>query len=261
MKRERGIPFLLFVVCLVAAVPFSWGAGGLKGFDLARPGHPKVTLCHHPREDPANVHTIEVSPTAVPAHLAHGDSLGACPEACVVPSAVPKTGQTTCWGPGEEPYSSIEIDCAGTGQDGEYQRGVSVDARFTDNGDGTVKDNLTGLIWLKDASCLSYQVWYDALTVSNTLSAGNCGLTDGSAAGSWRLPNVRELQSLIDFGQFGPALPVGHPFSGVQFSDYWSSTANAYNPSDAWYVNLGLGSVNVSNKADAFSVWPVRGGP
>jgi len=266
MKSERRIPILLFVVCLVAAGPVAWGAGGLANLDSAKPARliggvstdvsTRVTLCHVPPGNPANAHTIVVGQAAVPAHLAHGDSLGACPQACGVPAAVPKTGQTACWG-----VDGSGVECAGTGQDGEYQRGVSVDARFTDNGDGTVKDNLTGLIWLKDASCLSYQVWYDALTVSNTLSAGNCGLTDGSAAGSWRLPNVRELQSLIDFGQFGPALPVGHPFSGVQFSDYWSSTANAYNPSDAWYVNLGLGSVNVSNKADAFSVWPVRGGP
>ena len=141
MRRERRIPFLLFVVCLVAAMPVSWGEGGLKGFDLARPGHPKVTLCHHPPGDPTNVQTIEVSPAAVRAHLAHGDSLGACPQACGVPAAVPKTGQTGCWD-----INGYAIDCAGTGQDGEYQKGVSVSPRFTDNAEGTVKDNLTGLI-------------------------------------------------------------------------------------------------------------------
>ena len=90
------------------------------------------------------------------------------------------------------------IDCAGTGQDGEYQAGVSVDPRFTDNGDGTVTDNLTGLIWLKDADCFGSRNWTNALSDANTLADGSCGLTDGSVAGDWRLPNVRELQSLID---------------------------------------------------------------
>ena len=63
--------------------------------------------------------------------------------------------------------------------------------RFQDKGNGAVEDKLTGLIWLKDA---------------NTLASGSCGLTDGSVAGAWRLSNVKELESLIDFGFIGPAL-------------------------------------------------------
>ena len=62
-----------------------------------------------------------------------------CP---AIPAPIPKTGQTQCRGL----QLGNLIDCAGTGQDGEYQAGVSVDPRFTDNGDGTVTDNLTGLI-------------------------------------------------------------------------------------------------------------------
>ena len=115
--------------------------------------------------------------------------------------------------------------------------------RFTDNADGTVKDNLTGLIWLKDAGCLGYQTWTEALSNSNTLASGACGLTDGSVAGAWRLPNFKELQSLIDFGQYVPALPVGHPFSGVQSDTYWSSTTGAYLPDLAWIVSLYDGEV------------------
>jgi hypothetical protein len=62
---------------------------------------------------------------------------------------VPKTGQTTCWDEHGEP-----INCEGTGQDGELQKGVPwPDPRFTDNADGTVTDNLTGLIWLRNADC------------------------------------------------------------------------------------------------------------
>jgi hypothetical protein len=66
--------------------------------------------------------------------------------------------------------------------------------------------------------------------------------TDGSVAGDWRLPNVKELESLIDFGWHSPALPVGHPFSVVQ-SYYWSSTTDISRPDNAWSVNLDDGFV------------------
>ena len=264
MKRGRSVLFVLFVVCLVAAMPFAWGAGGFAKSNLAKQNRlsggvsddvsTKVTLCRIPPGNPANAQTIVVSQAAVAAHLAHGDSLGACPQACGVPSAVPKTGQTTCWD-----INGYAIDCAGTGQDGDYQKGVSVDQRFTDNGDGTVTDNLTGLIWLKNADCFGYQTWNEAVTVSNTLASGACGLTDGSVAGDWRLPNRKELESLLDLGQFDPALPLGHPFSGVRLSFYWSSTAYAY-PNFAWDVNMVDGYVIFDDKNGILFVWPVRGG-
>ena len=73
------------------------------------------------------------------------------------------------------------------------------DPRFTDNGDGTVTDNLTGLIWLKYANCFGETNWHDALDASNNLTNGQCGLSDGSNLGDWRLPNEGELGSLIDY--------------------------------------------------------------
>jgi hypothetical protein len=112
---------------------------------------------------------------------------------------VPKTGQTMSVAPGD---------------DGDLQKGVSLpDPRFTDNGNGTITDNFTGLIWLKNANCFGSQIWANALTSANNLANGQCSLTDGSVAGDWRLPNVRELESLVDFGQFNPSLPLGHPFT------------------------------------------------
>jgi hypothetical protein len=173
---------------------------------------------------------------------------------------VAQTGQTNCWN-----ASGTMIACAGTGQDGAFQRGFSASPRFTDNADGTVKDNLTGLIWLKNANCFGLQTWTNALSAANTLASGACSLTDGSAAGDWRLPNIRELQSLIDYAYVSPALPGGHPFSGVQAVQggyYWSSTTAAFNPSGAWMVSLTVGDVGVDpgGKAGNFSMWPVRGG-
>ena len=64
-------------------------------------------------------------------------------------------------------------------------------------------------------NCFGAKIWADALNDCNTLADGMCGLTDGSLAGDWRLPNVRELHSLVDFGEVHPPLPSGHPFTGV----------------------------------------------
>jgi Protein of unknown function (DUF1566) len=172
------------------------------------------------------------------------------------------TGQTQCFDTIGNP-----IDCssaAGTGQDGDIQAGVPFPTpRFSDKGDGTVKDNLTNLIWLKNVNYSGTFLpvpWFQALMTANTLAAGFCGLTDRSVAGDWRLPNVKELQSLIDFGHFVPALPAGRPFSGVQSAFYWSSTTVAGGPDGAWVVSLGDGATLAVAKDGGGRAWPVRGG-
>lgn len=132
--------------------------------------------------------------------------------------------------------------------------------RFMDNGNGTVTDSLTGLTWLKNANCFGAQIWSAALSAANGLASGGCGLSDGSIAGQWRLPNVTEWQSLVDYTRSSPALPAGHPFAGIQADNYWSSTADASNACCVWTVNLPAGNVVAGNKAFDFYVWPVRGG-
>jgi hypothetical protein len=119
---------------------------------------------------------------------------------------------------------------------------------------------MTGLIWLKDANCFGQKTWTQALSDCNGLASGSCGLTDGSQAGDWRLPNIKELFSLIDFSIYSPALPSGHPFTGVQFIYYWSSTTNANdNYEYAWIVSIYSGNVTGANKpTDNHDVWPVR---
>jgi hypothetical protein len=133
--------------------------------------------------------------------------------------------------------------------------------RFTDHSTGAVTDHLTGLIWLKNANCFGGETWANALNAAKTLAAGSYGLTDSSQAGDWRLPNVRELQSLIDFGQFNPALPAGHPFSGVQSTNYWTSTTTASIPGGAWSLGLYDGFTAIFGKDLNFLLWPVLGGP
>ena len=141
--------------------------------------------------------------------------------------------------------------------------------RFTDNGDGTVTDNLTGLIWLKDANCFGTRAWYNALSDCNGLSSGSCGLTDGSSIGDWRLPNRNELASLVQKGYYNPAVPnttgtgqwsEGDPFNNVQSYSYWSSPTDASTTVSAWGVNVYSGRVYDFSKTSYGYVWPVRGG-
>ena len=163
----------------------------------------------------------------------------------ISPAMVPKTGHTTSFAAGD---------------DGDLQKGVAwPNPRSTDNGNGPVTDNLTGLIWLKNANCFGLRVWATALTDDNTVNNRECGLTDGSVEGDWRLPNVREMQSLIDYGRYNPALPSGYPFTGAQSEYYW--TSSTYPDSTyAWIMYLGNGSVGLIDKTPTFYVWPVRGG-
>jgi hypothetical protein len=186
-----------------------------------------------------------------------------------------------------------------TGDDGDLQMGISwPNPRFTDNGDGTVTDNLTGLIWLQDAHCpegqsddprlVGMMPWADALAWSSALfdgcttcggSEGDCGLSDGSVAADWRLPNRFELESLLDLAFSDPALSnaagtaqwvEGDAFYDVQSTDddtypnsyYWSSTTTAWDSTLAWFVNPFRGNTWVAWKTGDLvaTVWPVRGG-
>lgn len=170
---------------------------------------------------------------------------------------LPQTGQTTCYD-----TSGAVIDCAGPGkgQDGDLRIGVAwPEPRFNDIGNGTVIDNLTGLIWLKNANCFDSQTWANAISSANSLRAGACGLTDNSMAGDWRLPNRKELRSLVDYSRYGPALPGGQPFTNVLVGWYWSSSTCVGN-GNAWVVDMWDGSAGSYDQSHFTWVWPVRGG-
>jgi len=167
------------------------------------------------------------------------------------PALVSQTGQTQSYA---------------LGDDGDLQMGVQwPDPRFTDNGDGTVTDNLTGLIWLKNADCFGENNWNDASDASNNLADGQCGLNDGSTPSEWRLSNIKELRSLIDHGNISSLLPSEHPFTDVQADYCWLSTIYADSTDDAWIMFVGestghFAGMRPSSKDSGNRVWPVRGG-
>jgi len=72
--------------------------------------------------------------------------------------------------------------------------------RFTDMDNGTIRDNKTDLIWLKHASCPDFgrTNWGNADGNAKALANGTCGLTDGSAAGDWRLPTREEWEAFVE---------------------------------------------------------------
>lgn len=173
-------------------------------------------------------------------------------------ASLPRTGQSASFAPGD---------------DGALARGVAwPGSRFADNADGTVTDALTGLVWLKNAGCFQPTDWAAALAAAAQLASGACGLSDGSAAGQWRMPNANELESLVDASQAGPAVASGHPFTGIAVANaYWSSTTYMALTSQAMAIRFSDGRwINGANAADggmsnvkagsANSLWAVRTG-
>lgn len=111
-------------------------------------------------------------------------------------------------------------------------------APFTDNGNGTVTDGKTGLIWqqctvgLSDSNCAtgsaSTQNWQTALTTCNGLSL---------AGKTWRLPSTNELLSIVDMNKASPAIDTS-VFPATVASDYWSSSTSVVGTANAWLVNF-----------------------
>jgi hypothetical protein len=172
---------------------------------------------------------------------------------------LPKTGQRNC-------YDSLGnvIPCAGTGQDGDVQAGAPwPNPRFTDNGDGTITDNLTGLMWTKDANLWgSWSSWLDALEYIAAMNAGfygHFGYTD------WRLPNINEIESLANANEANSATWLtGQGFDNVQFQDnwsfYWSATTDASYTGWAWRLDFWpwVQYAEGWSKGGAGCIWPVR---
>ncbi len=145
------------------------------------------------------------------------------------------------------------IDCASStypGQDGFYHVGCPSGGRFVDNLDGTVTDTCTGLMWQKNTAPGTF-LWQAALGYCEGLSLG--GHDD------WRLPNLRELRTLVDYGGGEPA--IDSVFQAVA-DNYWTSSTFNADPIHAFSVGFQIDEGNTHEaKIDPFPVRAVRGGP
>lgn len=162
------------------------------------------------------------------------------------------TGQGDCFDKQGE-----RILCNGSGQDGEFNIGGWLsEGRFKVIDDLSVLDRLTGLTWTIDANLSKETViWEEALHLIAEMNKSSYG-----SKNDWRLPNINELESLVDCSQAFPALPKDHLFKNLQ-EVYWSSTTSFYETDWAWALYLGKGATGVGKKdVKGFSVWAVRGG-
>jgi hypothetical protein len=207
---------------------------------------------------------------------------GGAPFPVMQPSAqLLKTGQTTSYG---------------AGSDGDLQKGVA--QNYVDNGDGTITDTKTGLVWEKksddgtihdkdttyswcvdanfDFNCDNGMNLMDGTVVTTFLATLNAG---GGFAGhtDWRLPNRRELESIVNLENVDPAVSAAFNTNcGVDsngnagcmvtacsctVSDYyWSSSTDALSPQNAWIVYFGDGNIATPDKIHSYYVRAVRGG-
>lgn len=186
-------------------------------------------------------------------------------------SSLLQTGQTQC----DQGGGTLGACLTGSpaGQDGAVQAGRPFG--YTDNGDGTIEDVITGLTWekLSDDGGVHDRdktyTWYDAFRVKIAALnkapcfAGHC---------DWRLPNRRELGSLVDADRVAPAVDPAFGNDGctpgcaitvcscTELDRYWSSTTYHDTPSFAWTVDGNTGIVTAFDKSIAFYVRAVRGG-
>ena len=119
--------------------------------------------------------------------------------------------------------------------------------RFIINGDGTVTDTGTGLMWQQSTG--GSMAWDAALTYCESLTlAGHA---------DWRLPNRKELRSIVDYAKYNPAIDVD-AFPNTLSSSYWSSTTSAFSSGNAWFVYFYDGYGNYFNKSNVYYVRAVR---
>jgi hypothetical protein len=248
----------------------------LKTGMLCTPASPGATYCGD-----GNINGVEdcdgsALGGATCVTLGYGSGTLACAPGCrydvsgCIAGAFAATGQTNCYN-----SAGVSIACAGTGQDGASQAGASL--AYNDNGDGTVTDLNTGLQWekLDDAGgAHDRDTLYTWANSQNRITA----LNGANFAGhnDWRLPNVRELTSILNYGASNPAVVTSafHTscFGGCNnvtdcsctaFLNHWTSTSLTNLPGSTFTVNFTDGTVNVFTKggANTFAVRAVRGGP
>lgn len=175
-----------------------------------------------------------------PASSIHATAVGA---GAGWPAPVPQTGQTNIY---------VDYD------DGYYRKGETLPAtRFAVQANtNCILDNLTGLIWARNATVIGLTNWASGITLCEALDYG--GRTD------WRMPNIKEMSSLLDLENNSPPLPTGHPFLNVTVNAnyyWWSSTTSDRATTYAQRVHTldGYGAHGLKTANTTVFAWPCSG--
>ena len=165
---------------------------------------------------------------------------------------LPKTGQTLCFDAG-----NMVIPCTDTGQDGEYQDGVEWPSpRFiVDSTGNCITDQLTDLMWARDDSQdgnIFAGTWSHSLAMANNLDL--CGF------GDWRMPNRKELLSLVNYGVSNLGVELQNNGFNIPLSFYWSSSRVVDSSSEAWVLVMINGVMSPRSMLEINRFIPVRAG-
>ena len=163
---------------------------------------------------------------------------------------------------------ACEVKLPDTGQTSDYTQTFGEDSDysmhqplFVDNGNGTITDLNTHLMWQRDDDDKDYN-WYEATGVAHAYNPNAetdvCGeLELPAGVNDWRLPTKKELLSIVNFGQNNPAIDSVY-FAGTDAVGYWTSSPYAASDLNAWLVNFGNGQVSYAGKSGAYRVRCVR---
>jgi len=164
-------------------------------------------------------------------------------------TGLPRTGQKTSYR---------------TGDDGDLEKGFTLErpqddsVRFTDNNDGTVTDNATGLMWIKEPVADPGGVFAGIMDWNDAID--NCWALTFAGHSDWRLPNYKEMASICDLSRNGPCINTD-VFPNAKYDLYhWTSTTASYLATVAHAIILATPSYVVYSKGTDRRAWPVRGG-
>lgn len=155
----------------------------------------------------------------------------------------PKTGQITGYRNGDDVF---------------FNKGYpKKPPRFIDNGDGTITDNATGLMWVKNPGAIggNFGSAETPLPMTWNNAIDECVLMTYAGLAGWRLPNINELHSIVDFGKNTPA--IDDLFNCLN-EFYWASTTYKYLTAYAWYLEFDYGRTYRAAKTETHYPRPVR---
>jgi hypothetical protein len=193
---------------------------------------------------PARAYYADLSSGYVLYNVKSGSRLARCVRLVESSIAQLRSGQTLCWD-----AAGTSRSCSGTGEDADVSGAAKA---FVNNGDGSVSDPQTGLMWQR-SDYGSTLTWQNALTYCNSGVLCTDGTFQGSGSCSghgsvkyddWHLPTEAEVNTLIDYSMPGGSYDFRNSAFTWSGSPYWSSTSLAGSPGSAYLANMGLGSVS-----------------